>query len=237
MPVAIDATKDEISPSVKEVRRKPLPFAKGLPACLRWSSSASRPFLVDYGRREIERDSISLPKQSLSRLMKKGVQRGLAPLAGAWGCPPDTNPTPFLARKGVRGMVERVFQQPARGAPPLLRGAPSIHFFPFPRWRRGGRPILAARDGALTGKEPLFSRRNQGRQQIGRPWIPVFGMKSWTSLIRASTPAVGPPNLPSRIGGPVDCWALSIRRLCSGAQARRRTPLVSALSWSVVAWG
>ncbi len=45
-----------------------------------------------------------------------GVQRGEAPLAGAWGCPPDIIFSPFLARKGVRGMVERVFHHPDRVA-------------------------------------------------------------------------------------------------------------------------
>ena len=34
---------------------------------------------------------------------------GPAPLAGVWGCPPDIIFPPFLARKGVRGMVERGF--------------------------------------------------------------------------------------------------------------------------------
>ena len=33
-------------------------------------------------------------------------------MAGVWGCPPGRISTPFLARKGVREMVERVFQQP-----------------------------------------------------------------------------------------------------------------------------
>jgi|GEM_PF-7094885 len=52
-----------------------------------------------------------------------GVQRGVAPEpalseaegTGVWGCPPDMISTPFLARKGDRGMVERVVQQPGRG--------------------------------------------------------------------------------------------------------------------------
>ena len=34
-------------------------------------------------------------------------------MAGAWGCPPDIIFSPFLARKGDRGMVERVFHHPA----------------------------------------------------------------------------------------------------------------------------
>ena len=42
-----------------------------------------------------------------------GVQRGEAPLVGLWGYPPDISFTPFLARKGVRGMVEGVFDHPA----------------------------------------------------------------------------------------------------------------------------
>ena len=35
-------------------------------------------------------------------------------MPGVWGCPPDLNFSPFLARKGARGMVERGFQHPAR---------------------------------------------------------------------------------------------------------------------------
>jgi len=34
-------------------------------------------------------------------------------LARVWGCPPEIISPPFLARKGVRGMVERVLKQPA----------------------------------------------------------------------------------------------------------------------------
>ena len=49
--------------------------------------------------------------------MKKGVQRGGAPLAGVWGCPPDIIIAPFLARKGVRGMVDRVCQRPGADSP------------------------------------------------------------------------------------------------------------------------
>ena len=57
--------------------------------------------------------------------MKKGspegapLPKGLRPFGRGLGCPPDINYTPsvegsFLVRKGVRGMVERIFQQPAR---------------------------------------------------------------------------------------------------------------------------
>ena len=35
-------------------------------------------------------------------------------MAGVWGCPPDIIFPPFLDRKGVRGMVERVFHRLAR---------------------------------------------------------------------------------------------------------------------------
>jgi hypothetical protein len=42
-----------------------------------------------------------------------GCAEGRSPSPGVWGCPPDTISSPFLARKGVRGMVERVFQHPA----------------------------------------------------------------------------------------------------------------------------
>ena len=45
-------------------------------------------------------------------MKKQGVQRGEAPEftlskaegPGVWGCPPDMNSTPFLAKKGVRRM-------------------------------------------------------------------------------------------------------------------------------------
>ena len=35
-------------------------------------------------------------------------------MAGVWGCPPDIIFSPFLDRKGARGMVERVFHRLAR---------------------------------------------------------------------------------------------------------------------------
>ena len=60
-------------------------------------------------------------------MLKRGVQRGLPflrgtpllkglPLAGVWGCPPDIIFPPFLARKGDRGMVEKVFHHPVRAS-------------------------------------------------------------------------------------------------------------------------
>jgi len=45
---------------------------------------------------------------------EKGSQEGAllrrsgAPLAGVWGCPPDIIYSPFLIRKGDRGMVKKI---------------------------------------------------------------------------------------------------------------------------------
>ena len=50
------------------------------------------------------------------KLLKRGSPEGAKPLlVGVWGYPPDMNSSPFLARKGARGMVERVFQHPVKG--------------------------------------------------------------------------------------------------------------------------
>ena len=38
---------------------------------------------------------------------------GEAPLPGVLGCPSGINASPFLAKKGARRMIDKVFQHPA----------------------------------------------------------------------------------------------------------------------------
>jgi hypothetical protein len=61
---------------------------------------------------------------------KMGCAEGRSPSPGVWGCPPDTISSPFLARKGVRGTVERVFQHPVREGVRLFRVRGALHFEP-----------------------------------------------------------------------------------------------------------
>jgi hypothetical protein len=56
--------------------------------------------------------------------MKKGCAEGQSPFAGSLRVSLRYNILPLLARKGVRGMVERVFPQPARGV--QLPGVPAF---------------------------------------------------------------------------------------------------------------
>ena len=46
--------------------------------------------------------------------MKKGCAEGRSPFAGSLRVPLRYTSSPFLARKGTAGMVERVFQHPSR---------------------------------------------------------------------------------------------------------------------------
>ena len=49
------------------------------------------------------------PRKTCSaRLMKKGVQRGFAPLPGVWGCPPDIN-CPLPGQEGGQGDGRKSF--------------------------------------------------------------------------------------------------------------------------------
>ena len=64
-------------------------------------------FLEDI---ESDTDSPRIP----SRLMKKGECRGAKPHCRETEGVPQIICSPFLARKGVRGMVERIVQHPAR---------------------------------------------------------------------------------------------------------------------------
>jgi len=65
---------------------------------------------------QAQRNTMSLPLRGtffttgfLAWRLTRRFQRGYTPLAGVWGCPPNIISTPFLARKGVRGMVEGFF--------------------------------------------------------------------------------------------------------------------------------
>ena len=71
-------------------------------------------------------------------------------LPGVWGCPPDIKLSPFLARKGERGMVGKVFQQPA-GLEQVTKKTAS------------GRRRIWGRDSALLARGPFV--------KITQTWI------------------------------------------------------------------
>ena len=73
-------------------------------------------------------------QQPLAGCGRMGVQRGRAPLAAVWGCPPDTISTPSRPGRGQARCSTRVFSNlyqaaekgESRGAEPLWRGSGGV---------------------------------------------------------------------------------------------------------------
>ena len=90
--------------------------------------------------------------------MKKEIPKGVPlfregpkpPLTGVWGCPPDTIFTPFLVRKGVRGMFRRVFQHPARST-----AVRTLHMI-----------LLGLLDGIANEERGLFYYREMHKKSL-----------------------------------------------------------------------
>ena len=93
-----------------------------------------------------------------SRPRKRGVQGGGAPLAGVWGCPPDTISTPSWRGRG-REMLEKGFFS-------NLLGATYISSRPWKRGvQRGGAP-LAGVWGCPPDTISTPSWRGRGREML-----------------------------------------------------------------------
>ena len=92
------------------------------------------------------------------RLMEYGVCRGAKPLCReSEGVPSDMISSPFLARKGVRGMVERVFQ-PASTSGGIVAAAPSDPTWPAGNAVQGSPPATTPtpRRSAVGGDMPTL---------------------------------------------------------------------------------
>ena len=85
---------------------------------------------------------------------KRGVQRGGAPLAGVWGCPPGTVSTPSWLGRGQGDARKGVFQQPAGGE--ISHGDAEARRV-FGRLQKEGSPEGRSPIGGGLGVSPRYN--------------------------------------------------------------------------------